>query len=85
MLSQEREREKAERERRRLEKERWTENGGDGMDVDAEEDDVPSCMISFLGCLNRIVRLNGIVDASIEAPPSLMPQRHYCDITGLEV
>ncbi|KAJ6460963.1 hypothetical protein C8R45DRAFT_1028788 [Mycena sanguinolenta] len=21
---------------------------------------------------------------SIEAPPSLMPQRHYCDITGLE-
>jgi len=22
--------------------------------------------------------------ASIEAPPSFMPQRHYCDITGLE-
>ncbi|KAJ7718336.1 hypothetical protein B0H16DRAFT_1609372, partial [Mycena metata] len=21
---------------------------------------------------------------SIEAPPSLLPQKHYCDITGLE-
>lgn len=25
-----------------------------------------------------------MVDSSIEAPPSLIPQRHYCDITGLE-
>jgi hypothetical protein len=25
------------------------------------------------------------IDSSIEAPPSFMPQRHYCDITGLEV
>ncbi|KAG8221716.1 hypothetical protein J3R82DRAFT_2004 [Butyriboletus roseoflavus] len=24
-------------------------------------------------------------DTSIEAPPSLLPPRHYCDITGLEV
>lgn len=31
------------------------------------------------------LRLTTISDASIEAPPSLMPQRHYCDITGLEV
>jgi hypothetical protein len=55
------------------------------MDVDAEEDDLPSCVVSFLGCLIRIVRLNRTVDTSIEAPPSFMPQRHYCDITGLEV
>lgn len=25
------------------------------------------------------------VDASIEAPPSLLPMKHYCDVTGLEV
>jgi hypothetical protein len=24
-------------------------------------------------------------DLSIEAPPSVLPQRRYCDITGLEV
>ncbi len=23
-------------------------------------------------------------DSSIEAPPSIMPPQHYCDITGLE-
>jgi hypothetical protein len=26
-----------------------------------------------------------LTDTSIEAPPSLLPPRHYCDITGLEV
>lgn len=26
-----------------------------------------------------------MTDLSIEAPPSLLPQKHYCDITGLEV
>ncbi|EGO22743.1 hypothetical protein SERLADRAFT_471111 [Serpula lacrymans var. lacrymans S7.9] len=25
-----------------------------------------------------------LLNSSIEAPPSLLPQRHYCDITGLE-
>ncbi|TEB18709.1 hypothetical protein FA13DRAFT_1745325, partial [Coprinellus micaceus] len=25
-----------------------------------------------------------VSDSSIEAPPSVLPQRHYCDITGLE-
>lgn len=25
-----------------------------------------------------------LADLSIEAPPSLIPARHYCDITGLE-
>jgi len=66
VLSQEREREKVARERKRLEKEERAVNGaGDVMDVDGEEEDLPSY-------------------ASIEAPPSFMPQRHYCDITGLE-
>ena len=27
----------------------------------------------------------GILDSSIEAPPSILPQKRYCDITGLEV
>ena len=26
-----------------------------------------------------------MLDISIEAPPSVLPQRRYCDITGLEV
>ncbi|KIM72848.1 hypothetical protein PILCRDRAFT_737092 [Piloderma croceum F 1598] len=65
VLSQERERERVERERKRMGKEEKAENGGDGMDVDDEEEEVPSY-------------------SSIEAPPSFMPQRHYCDITGLE-
>ena len=26
-----------------------------------------------------------VLDLSIEAPPSVLPQRRYCDITGLEV
>lgn len=25
------------------------------------------------------------VDATVEAPPSLLPQKRYCDVTGLEV
>ncbi|KAJ7449297.1 hypothetical protein FB451DRAFT_1147299 [Mycena latifolia] len=59
VLTQERERERAERERRRLER---IESG---MEVDGEEEEIPTY-------------------TSIEAPPSLLPQRHYCDITGLE-
>ncbi|KAJ7318166.1 hypothetical protein DFH08DRAFT_892895 [Mycena albidolilacea] len=59
VLTQEREREKAERERRRLERIEG------GMDVDGEEEEIPTY-------------------TSIEAPPSLLPPRHYCDITGLE-
>lgn len=34
-------------------------------------------------CFNPSPPVN--VDASIEAPPSVLPQRRYCDITGLEV
>jgi hypothetical protein len=40
---------------------------------------------------NRVIALarslinSFIADTSIEAPPSVLPQNHYCDITGLEV
>ncbi|PKC74248.1 hypothetical protein RhiirA1_335316 [Rhizophagus irregularis] len=28
--------------------------------------------------------INFILDSNIEAPPSIRPQKKYCDITGLE-
>lgn len=51
--------------------------------VQAEvEEDVPTCkIIRFL--LHAGMTL--AADTSIEAPPSLLPPRHYCDITGLDV
>ncbi|KAJ7198842.1 hypothetical protein GGX14DRAFT_573281 [Mycena pura] len=78
VLTQERERERVERERRRLER---IESG---MEVDGEpsvEEDFPTC--EYLS-IARSQLLTARVDTSIEAPPSLLPQRHYCDITGLE-
>jgi len=68
ILGQERERERVERERRRQERDQ-------AMDVD--EDEVP-----------KEVNVEAMEDIptylSIEASPSVLPQRHYCDITGLE-
>lgn len=29
--------------------------------------------------------MDGELDATVEAPPSILPQKKYCDITGLEV
>ncbi|KAJ6617538.1 hypothetical protein B0H10DRAFT_1305969 [Mycena sp. CBHHK59/15] len=58
-----------ERERERVEREkRRLEKLENGMDVDGE----PS------------IEEEIPTYTSIEAPPSLLPQRHYCDITGLE-
>ncbi|KAJ7746324.1 hypothetical protein B0H16DRAFT_961607 [Mycena metata] len=81
VLTQERERERAEREKRRLEK---IENG---MDVDGEpsieEEEVLTCeCLPFWSALTWVIQ--SLLDTSIEAPPSLLPQKHYCDITGLE-
>jgi INO80 complex subunit C len=76
VLTQEREREKAERGRRRLERIEG------GMDVDGEEEEIPTCEARRVQ--NAFDRL-WYTDTSIEAPPSLLPPRHYCDITGLEV
>ena len=60
------------------------------MDVDGAapaaetslEEDLPTCQSSPRPSDSRADRA---VDASIEAPPSVLPQRKYCDITGLEV
>ncbi|KAJ3752572.1 hypothetical protein EV360DRAFT_97371 [Lentinula raphanica] len=82
VMGQEREREKAERERRRVEKMEKTEKteqdvqGQDAMDVDEkvyENHDV------FVDVEEEIPTY-----LSIEAPPSFLPQKHYCDITGLK-
>ncbi|THH04913.1 hypothetical protein EW145_g5177 [Phellinidium pouzarii] len=99
VLTQERERERIERDRRRLEREEAelleaaaaaeveaNEDNAQGesekMDVDGENDGG-----------QRIVKeeLKKLADeediptyASIEAPPSILPQKRYCDITGLE-
>jgi hypothetical protein len=37
----------------------------------------------ILCCL--VLRFHRFLDTSIEAPPSVLPHRHLCDITGLEV
>jgi hypothetical protein len=47
-------------------------------------------MISLRVCSNPLVLLDMIIDVgfadfSIEAPPSFLPPKRYCDITGLEV
>ncbi|KAJ3729146.1 YL1 nuclear protein C-terminal domain-containing protein [Lentinula guzmanii] len=34
--------------------------------------------------LVKAKNLTIFLDLSIEAPPSVLPQKHYCDITGLE-
>ncbi|KAL0959131.1 hypothetical protein HGRIS_014423 [Hohenbuehelia grisea] len=79
VLGQERERERAERERKRVEREEKAEQA-DEMDVDGEE--------SSPAKADKPMTLDGEEDlptyASIEAPPSFLPPRHYCDITGLE-
>ncbi|GBE84536.1 Chromatin-remodeling complex subunit ies6 [Sparassis crispa] len=60
-----------ERERDRLDRERRRQEKEDNMDVDGE----PS---------NATLEEDIPTYASIEAPPSVLPQRRYCDITGLE-
>ena len=65
----------------------------DAMDVDpmeegenADGEEVPTCNVSprcspFPSSRSRL----HAPDTSIEAPPSIWPPKHYCDITGLEV
>ncbi|KAI0258260.1 hypothetical protein BC834DRAFT_102304 [Gloeopeniophorella convolvens] len=68
VLGQERERERLERERRRAERE-------EVMEVDGTVADAPA---------NTAAEDEMTSYLSIEAPPSVLPQRRYCDITGLE-
>ncbi|KAJ3966682.1 hypothetical protein EV361DRAFT_934063 [Lentinula raphanica] len=74
VMGQEREREKAERERRRVERVEKMEQGQDAMDVDENQNQ------------NHDVVVEEDIPTylSIEAPPSFLPQKHYCDITGLK-
>ena len=83
VLGSERERERTEREKRRQEREEKMDVDGENAEEQTEED-LPTCKLShrdsdILKCLTLVL------DATIEAPPSVLPQRKYCDITGLEV
>ena len=49
---------------------------------DILEEDLPTCQYLPLNFVFRLAKRH--VDSSIEAPPSVLPQRKYCDITGLE-
>ena len=94
IISQERERERAERERRRvLGKSGGGGEGGDaeamdveptdGVSLDALAEEVPTCNVDPFPVPQ--LTLTRTLDTSIEAPPSIWPPKHYCDITGLEV
>lgn len=81
VLGQERERERLEREKRRAARE-------EAMEVDGAAvagDDMPSCGWPVAFVLTSGLAEDCGIDLSIEAPPSVLPQRRYCDITGLEV
>jgi len=93
ILGQEREYEKTDRERchqARVEaeaQERFRMDvDGEGVRSQTREDDeeTATCVYDFSGQVhNNDCSLDA--DTSIEAPPSVLPQSRYCDITGLEV
>ncbi|KAF8996017.1 hypothetical protein BDQ17DRAFT_1364945 [Cyathus striatus] len=88
VLSQERERERSERERRRLEKLEGATNSDstsnkDEMEVDGEEKVQPSLLPSA-AVNGAVIEEDMPTYSSIEVPPSVLPQKRYCDITGLE-
>ncbi|KAF5371354.1 hypothetical protein D9615_009706 [Tricholomella constricta] len=58
-----------ERERERAERERRRQEKLEGTSMDVDGDEGEEDIPSY---------------TSIEAPPSVLPQKHYCDITGLE-
>lgn len=82
VLTQERERERLERERRRQEREEKMDVDGESGSSQVQDEDLPSCMC-IAACTAWGTDLS--TDSSIEAPPSVLPPRKYCDITGLEV
>ena len=84
VLTQERERERVERERRRQEREEKMQVDGQDVIDEAADEDLPTCSLTSPRETLRSL-LNLCADSSIEAPPSVLPQRKYCDITGLEV
>ncbi|RXW23550.1 hypothetical protein EST38_g2311 [Candolleomyces aberdarensis] len=84
VLGQEREKDRLKREALRKSK---AEKAAMGMmDVDADdEEEEPNCTISPIHQAQAGTNPGPFgSDSSIEAPPSVWPPRHYCDITGLE-
>lgn len=55
-----------------------------GPSNSAFEEDTPTCKSSCFKRFTVVFLTGGEIDTSIEAPPSLLPARKYCDITGLE-
>ncbi|KAG6336215.1 hypothetical protein ID866_2866 [Astraeus odoratus] len=89
VLTQERERERAERERRRQEKEEQERAADDAMEVDTSNNVENEKSDGKGGSPSKLAEAEHPDEdvptyTSIEAPPSLLPPRHYCDITGLE-
>lgn len=84
VLGQERERERTEREARRLEREELLKT--DPSAVADIPEDAPTCIYRLLLAWFFVPSLTGFAaDTTIEAPPSVIPHKHLCDITGLEV
>lgn len=82
VLTQERERERLERERRRQEQAEKMDVDGEPEKGQVQDEDLPSCKPIEAGVTYSTDHRS---DSSIEAPPSVLPPRKYCDITGLEV
>jgi INO80 complex subunit C len=71
----------AEREREKLGREKAKSQG---MDVDWTEDPEAGACESFSrGHSSNLLMAPTVT--SVDAPPSVVPQKRYCDITGLEV
>jgi INO80 complex subunit C len=49
-----------------------------------DPNDIPSCKRDFSGFAYAPID-SRTIDFSIESPPSFLPMKRYCDITGLEV
>ncbi|KAF9042155.1 hypothetical protein BJ165DRAFT_1485924 [Panaeolus papilionaceus] len=80
VLGQERERERAEREARRLEREEKARQETENSEEKTENE----MNIDFLAVANTEADEEAPTYTTIEAPPSVLPHRHLCDITGLE-
>jgi INO80 complex subunit C len=79
-----------ERERRRAEREAMkmdVDGDGDGNMKQDVNEEIPTCLCWTTPTIwgLRAYPPTFYADTSIEAPPSVWPQKHYCDITGLEV
>lgn len=51
---------------------------------ESETANTSNAKASVRGRSNRTLRVEGLQWSDIDAPPSLIPQKKYCDITGLE-